>query len=99
MLVRSNLYMIIKSTLDSCCIMTQKSIMSRPFRIQYAGAWCHVMNRGRRGEEVFEGKKDYNTFIDLLKELVEEYHVNIAAYCLMSNHNGSITSLLTKIHD
>jgi REP element-mobilizing transposase RayT len=44
------------------------------------------MNRGRRGEEVFEGKKDYNTFIDLLKDLVEEYHVNIAAYCLMSNH-------------
>jgi len=57
------------------------------------------MNRRRRGEEVFEGKKDYNAFIDLLKHLVAEYNVNIAAYCLMSNHNGSITSLLTKIHD
>jgi len=46
----------VKSTLDSCCIMTQKSIMSRPLRIQYAGAWCHVMNRVRRGEEVPESR-------------------------------------------
>jgi REP element-mobilizing transposase RayT len=44
------------------------------------------MNRGRRGEKVFEGKNDYNAFIDLLKELVEDFNVNIAAYCLLSNH-------------
>jgi REP element-mobilizing transposase RayT len=44
------------------------------------------MNRGRRGEKVFEGKNDYNAFIDLLKELVEDYNVKIAAYCLLSNH-------------
>ena len=44
------------------------------------------MNRGRRREDIFKGKKDYNTFIDLLKELVEDYNVKIAAYCLMSNH-------------
>ena len=60
--------------------------MSRPLRIQYPDAWYHVMNRGRRGEEVFTGKNDYNAFIELLKELVEDYNVKIAAYCLMSNH-------------
>ena len=60
--------------------------MARPLRIQYPGAWYHVLNRGRRGEKVFEGKKDYNAFIDLLKELVEDYNVKIAAFCLMSNH-------------
>jgi REP element-mobilizing transposase RayT len=60
--------------------------MSRPLRIQYPDAWYHIMNRGRRGEDVFTGKKDYNVFIDLLKELVEDYNVKIAAYCLMSNH-------------
>jgi len=60
--------------------------MSRPLRIQYAGAWYHVMNRGRRGEEVFSGKNDYTAFIDILKELVEDYNVKIAAYCLMTNH-------------
>ena len=30
--------------------------MSRPLGIQYPDAWYHVMNHGRRGEEVFEGK-------------------------------------------
>ena len=60
--------------------------MSRPLRIQYAGAWYHVMNRGRRGQEVFSEKNDYNAFIDILKELVEDYNVKIAAYCLMTNH-------------
>ena len=60
--------------------------MSRPLRIQYPDAWYHVMNRGRRSEEIFTGKTDYNAFIELLKELVEDYNVKIAAYCLMSNH-------------
>jgi len=42
------------------------------------------MNRGRRGEKVFEINNDYNAFIDPLKELVEDYNVMIAAYCLLS---------------
>ena len=35
--------------------------MSRPLRIQYPDAWYHVMNRGRRGEEIFTGKNDFDT--------------------------------------
>ena len=42
--------------------------MSRPLRIEYAGAWYHVMNRGRRGEKIFHGSEDYQSFIDLLRE-------------------------------
>ena len=60
--------------------------MSRPLRIQYPDAWYHVMNRGRRGELIFTTDKDHETFIDILKELVDVYTVNVAAYCLMSNH-------------
>ncbi len=44
------------------------------------------MNRGRRGENIFISKEDYWSFIDLLKELNEVFNVNIAAYCLMTNH-------------
>ena len=44
------------------------------------------MNRGRRGEEIFLGKIDYTAFIDLLKELVEDYNMKIAAYSLLPNH-------------
>ncbi len=37
--------------------------MSRPLRIEYPNAWYHVMNRGRRGENIFHDKKDYQMFI------------------------------------
>ena len=60
--------------------------MSRPLRIQYPDAWYHVMNRGRRGDEIFCEDDDYVTFIDLLKEIAEDYNVKVSAYCLMSNH-------------
>jgi len=41
--------------------------------MQYPDAWCHVMNRGRRGESVFLEKKDYSMFIELLKKVVAMY--------------------------
>ena len=44
------------------------------------------MNRGRRGEPVFEGRLDYSSFVDLLKETSEAWNVRVAAYCLMPNH-------------
>jgi hypothetical protein len=45
--------------------------MSRPLRIQYPGAWYKVMNRGRRGGEIFKEKKNCLAFIDLLKMFSE----------------------------
>ena len=60
--------------------------MSRPLRIEYAGAWYHVMNRGRRAEAVFSDNDDYRMFIELLKESSETWNIRISAYCLMPNH-------------
>ena len=60
--------------------------MSRPLRIEYPGAWYHVMNRGRRSESIFSGPSDYYRFIDLLSESCEMWNVRISAYCLMPNH-------------
>ena len=60
--------------------------MSRPLRIQYPKARYHVMNRGRRGENVFGTKEDYLSFIKLLEELYEVFNIKVAAYCLMPNH-------------
>jgi REP element-mobilizing transposase RayT len=60
--------------------------MSRPLRIEYPGAWYHVMNRGRRSEIIFSGQKDYHRFIDLLTESCELWNIRISAYCLMPNH-------------
>ena len=60
--------------------------MSRPLRIQYPNAWYHVMNRGRRGDPVFQSKEDYQRFIDILHEAIELFSLRISAYCLMTNH-------------
>jgi REP element-mobilizing transposase RayT len=60
--------------------------MSRPLRIDYPGAWHHVMNRARRGYDLFLDKEDYELFISLLKETAGLFQMNIAAYCLMPNH-------------
>jgi REP element-mobilizing transposase RayT len=60
--------------------------MSRPLRIEYPGAWYHVMNRGRRSEIIFSEQKDYYRFIDLLEESCELWNIRISAYCLMPNH-------------
>jgi len=60
--------------------------MARPLRIEYPGAWYHVMNRGRRAESIFTGNDDYGLFVDLLKESCELWNINVSAYCLMSNH-------------
>lgn len=60
--------------------------MSRPLRIEYPGAWYHVMNRGRRGENIFLTRHDYETFIKVLQEASEGWNCKISAFCLMSNH-------------
>ena len=60
--------------------------MSRPLRIEYPNAWYHVMNRGRRGEQVFTSKKDYECFIEVLQEAVAFFTLRVGAYCLMPNH-------------
>jgi putative transposase len=44
------------------------------------------MNRGRRGEPVFQSRLDYSSFVDLLKETSEAWNVRVAAYCLIPNH-------------
>jgi putative transposase len=60
--------------------------MPRPLRIEYEGAWYHIMNRGGRYTTIFEDNKDYSTFLDLLQETIETFHIKISAFCLMGNH-------------
>jgi REP element-mobilizing transposase RayT len=60
--------------------------MSRPLRIEYPGAWYHIMNRGGRYEAIFKDKNDYSVFLELLREAIEIFHVNVSAFCLMQHH-------------
>lgn len=60
--------------------------MARSLRIQYYGAWYHVMNRGAGKQKIFLCEKHYKLFITLLEEIHNRYQIEIHAYCLMPNH-------------
>lgn len=60
--------------------------MPRPLRIQYEGAWYHVMNRGINRQLIFKCNAHRDMFLSLLSEMTAQYQVEIHAYCLMNNH-------------
>ena len=60
--------------------------MTRPLRIEYKGAWYHVMNRGIARQPIFNEDEHYKMFLELLQEVHVLYGVEIHAYCLMTNH-------------
>jgi REP element-mobilizing transposase RayT len=60
--------------------------MARPLRIEFAGAWYHVMNRGAGRRTVFREPSHFELFLALLEEIGPRFGVEIHAYCLMGNH-------------
>jgi putative transposase len=60
--------------------------MARPLRIQYPGAYYHVMNRGNRREDIFLSDKDRKVFLDGLVDSCATYSIKLIAYVLLSNH-------------
>jgi len=61
--------------------------MSRPLRIEYAGAIYHITSRGIDRRIIFNDDNDYQHFLQLLKEGADFFRVDIISYCLMPNHN------------
>ena len=57
-----------------------------PRRIDYPGAWHHVMNRGARHGTVFHVAADGERFLDLVGQWSAETGIEVHAYCLMDNH-------------
>ena len=53
--------------------------MSRPLRIQYPGAYYHVMNRGIFRADIFSIDDDYKIFLEALKESSKYFNVNVIA--------------------
>ncbi len=60
--------------------------MPRPARIEYEGAFHHVMNRGRHRRMIFHDERYYQIFLTTLEEAHKRYGAIIHAYCLMGNH-------------
>lgn len=60
--------------------------MPRKPRIKSATNIYHIVIKGIDRQIIFEEKKDYNKYIELLELYKEECHFKLFAYCLMSNH-------------
>ncbi len=60
--------------------------MARPLRVEYPGAFYHVINRGNAGEVLFKSKRDREKFYEYLENMVERFSLKIHTYCLMNNH-------------
>ncbi len=60
--------------------------MSRPLRIEYAGAVYHITSRGNEKKAVFKGDQDRINFLNTLQHVNRRYNWICHAYCLMDNH-------------
>ena len=60
--------------------------MPRKPRIEFEGAFYHVITRGNQKQEIFKDTTDYQKFIQFLTIYKNRYHYSLYAYVLMSNH-------------
>jgi REP element-mobilizing transposase RayT len=60
--------------------------MARKPRIEFAGAFYHVITRGNQRQKIFRDKEDYRRYLDILSNYKRRYHFALYGYVLMSNH-------------
>ena len=60
--------------------------MARPLRVEYPGAYYHVINPGNNQEHIFKNDRDKEKCLGYLKKAVERFSIIIHTYCLMDNH-------------
>jgi putative transposase len=60
--------------------------MARRKRLEYPGAFYHVMSRGNRGQTIYPKQADFTAFLDCLRETCAQYDLVIHSFCLMTNH-------------
>ena len=60
--------------------------MARRLRMQYPGAYYHVVNRGNYRRDLFESAGAARAFVEALEEASALYRWKVFSYCLMRNH-------------
>lgn len=60
--------------------------MPRKPRIEFEGAFYHVITRGNQRQKIFKEPADYDKFLQFLLIYRNRYHYHLNAYVLMSNH-------------
>jgi hypothetical protein len=52
--------------------------MARPLRIEFPGAFYHVMNRGNTGMNIYSSQRDREKFLEYVGEAVKRYGIKVA---------------------
>ena len=60
--------------------------MSRPLRIEFAGALHHITARGNARQAIYDDDQDRHTFLEYLSKVIKRYDWLCHTYCLMDNH-------------
>lgn len=60
--------------------------MTRPLRIEFAGAFYHVTSRGDGQDDIYLNDHNRECFLEVLSGVCERFKWVVHAYCLMSNH-------------
>jgi len=60
--------------------------MAWPLRIEFPGAFYHVMNRGNTGMDIFGSERDREKFLEYVGKAVVRYEIKVHTYYLMSTH-------------
>ena len=60
--------------------------MARSWRIEYEGAFYHLLSRGNEHKDIFIDDDDRRKFLDTVGEMAERFAIDIFAFVLMDNH-------------
>lgn len=60
--------------------------MPRKPRIEYSGAFYHVITRGNQKQKIFKDTADFEKFLQIIASYKQRRHFHLYAYVLMSNH-------------
>jgi len=60
--------------------------MPRKPRIEYNGAFYHVITRGNQRQKTFKDQADFEKYLQILAIYKNRYHYRLYTYVLMDNH-------------
>jgi putative transposase len=61
--------------------------MTRPLRIEYAGAIYHVTSRGNARQDIYLDDEDRLRFLRVVQQVVDRFNWRCHAYCLFGQAN------------
>ena len=62
------------------------SAMTRPWRIEFEGAYYHILSRGNERRNIFSDNNNRVSFLETLGKMSDRFEVEVYAYVLMDNH-------------